>query len=336
VIGAHDAGMDLRDARRLREMVNGYQVSHAISAAATLRLSDLLASGPRTVADLAAATGTHAPTLERLLRALTSVGVYDRGDDGRFALTGLGEALRSDVPGSVAAWAELIGRPYYQQAWAGLADSVRAGDNAFARLNGMSIWEYRASRPEELEVFDRAMTSLSSAVAAAVVESYDFGRFGTVVDVGGGRGSLLTAVVARYPAVHGVLFDQPGVVAGADLPAGCRAVAGDFFESVPEGGDAYLLKAVLHDWADDESVAVLRSVRRAVPQHGSVLIVEQLLDAAPDPVRTAFSDLNMLVAPGGRERTTDEYGALLSTAGFRLVRAVPTGTDVFVLEGEPA
>jgi hypothetical protein len=137
-------------------------------------------------------------------------------------------------------------------------------------------------------------------------------------------------------AVQGVLFDQPGVVAGADLPAGCRAVGGDFFESVPEGGDAYLLKAVLHDWADDESVAVLRSVRRAVPQHGSVLIVEQLLDAGPDPVRTAFSDLNMLVAPGGRERTTDEYGALLSTAGFRLVRAVPTGTDVFVLEGEPA
>jgi hypothetical protein len=323
------------DAARLREMVNGYQVSHAISAAAALGLSDLLAAGPRTVTDLAAASRTHGPTLERLLRALASVGVFERRDDGRFGLTGVGHALRSDVPGSVAAWAELIGRPYYQQVWAGLADSVRAGDNAFARLNGMSIWEYRATRPEEAAIFDRAMTALSSAVAEAVVGSYDFGRFATVVDIGGGRGSLLAAIVARYPAVRGVLFDQPDVVAGANLPAGCRGVGGDFFQAVPEGGDAYLLKAVLHDWPDDESIAILGSVRRAIPPHGSLLIVEQLLDAGPDPARTAFSDLNMLVAPGGRERTPAEYEALLSTAGFRLLRAIPTGTDVLLLEGEP-
>ena len=320
---------------RMRAMVNGYQVSHALSAAAALGISDLLADGPRTAAQLADASGAHAPTLLRLLRALATVGVYERQDDGRFALTELGGALRSDVPGSVAGWATLVGRPSYVQAWGALEDSVRTGENAFSRVHGASVWEYRAARPEEQAVFDRAMTSLSGPVADAVAQAYDFDRFGSVVDVGGGRGHQLAAILARHPGVRGVLFDQPEAVAAVPPGERMSVVGGDFFAAVPEGCDAYLLKAVLHDWPDDESVAILRGCRRAMAPGGVVLIVEQLLDLAPDPVRTAFSDLNMLVAPGGRERELAEYGNLLTAAGFALGRAVPTGTDVFVIEGHP-
>ena len=180
-------------------------------------------------------------------------------------------------------------------------------------------------------------------MADKVVDAYDFGRFGTLVDVGGGRGMQLAAVLARYPSVKGVLFDQPAVVAGAHallsangVSERCRVVGGSFFDSVPEGGDAYLLKAVIHDWPDAESVEILRTCRRSIPAHGRLLLVEQLLDEAPDPVRTAFSDLTMLVMAGGQERTTDEYRFLLATAGFDLTRTVTTGSDVFVLEAAPA
>jgi hypothetical protein len=321
-------------AARMRGMVNGHQVSQALSVAASLHLSDLLSDGPRTAAELAQATGTHERTLRRLLRALVAVEVYERDDD-RYSLTELGAVLRHDVPGSLAGWAELIRRPYYAQAWTGLADSVRTGENAFALLNGTTIWAYRAEHPEEMAIFDRAMVALSGAVAEAVAEAYDFSRFGTVVDVAGGRGGLLTAILARYPTVRGVLFDQPEVVAAVEPGDRCTTVGGDFFTDVPAGGDAYVLKSVIHDWADDEAVEILRTIRRSIPDDGVLLLVEQLLDLAPDPARTAFSDLNMLVAPGGQERELTEYGRLMAAAGFRQGQAVPTGTDLFVIEGFP-
>lgn len=330
-------------AARMRLLVNGYQISQALAVAATLGLSDHLADGPRTTGELAATTGTDEPSLRRLLRALGALGVYERRDDGRFALTELGATLRSDVPGSVAPWARYVGRPYYWRAWAALEHSVRTGGNAFAALHGTSIWEYRADRPEEERIFDAAMTGQSAVVATAVVEAYDFGRAARVVDVGGGRGLLLAVVLRRHPALRGVLFDQPAVVAGAGevlsrngVADRCETVGGSFFEAVPEGGDVYLLKSVIHDWPDEESVAILSVCRRSVPPHGRLLLVEQLLEEGPDPVRTAFSDLNMLVGPGGRERTRTEYGTLLAAAGFRLKRALPTGSDSFVLEAVPA
>ncbi|HLM04475.1 MAG TPA: methyltransferase [Blastococcus sp.] len=322
--------------RQMRRMLNGYQVAQSLSVATRLGISDLLADGPRTVEDLARTTGTHAPTLLRLLRALATIGIYQRSGDGRFGLTELGATLRRDAPRSVAGWAELIGRPYYVQAWTALEGSVRTGENAFQHVHGMSVWEYRASRPEEQATFDGAMRAVSGTVAEAVAGAYDFGRFGTVVDVGGGHGTLMAAILARHPEVRGVLFDQPHAVADLVGTDRLRIVGGDFFAGVPEGGDAYLLKAVIHDWPDEESVAILRSCRRAMAPTGTLLLVEQLLDQAPDPAVTAFSDLNMLVSPGGRERELAEYGRLLSAAGFRLVGAVPTGTDVFVIEAAPA
>jgi hypothetical protein len=329
-------------AARMRAMVNGYQVSQALHVAATLGLSDLLSAGPRTAAELAVTTASHEPSLLRLLRALAALDVYERRADGAFALTDLGAALCRDAPGSVAAWARVVGRPHHQAAWAGLIHSVRTGENAFTALYGETVWQYRSSRPEEQELFDAAMTGVTAAVASAVTAAYDFGRFSRIVDVGGGQGELLATVLQRYPALLGVLFDQPGVVQGAGtllaehgVADRCDVLAGDFFQAVPDGADAYLLKSVIHDWADEESIAILRVCRRATPPHGRLLLVEQLLDEGPDPVRAAFSDLNMLVAPGGQERTRAEYGTLLSAAGFRLEDAVATGTDSFVLEGAP-
>lgn len=333
----------MEPSRQLLKMVNGYQVSQALHVAATLRISDILASGSLTVTDLAEVTATNGPTLLRLMRALASVGVYSCDDEGRYANTELGEQLRADVPGSIAGWAAYVGRPYYRQAWSGLLDSVRTGDNAFATVHGTTVWEYRQQHPEEQVVFDDAMTATAGVVVQAVVASYDFARFSTVADIGGSAGTLLAAILERYPTVHGVLFDQPEVVAGAEpvlQAAGvtdrCQVVGGSFFDSVPAGADAYVLKAVIHDWLDAKSIEILRTCRRAMPDDATLLLVEQLIGQGPDPAQTAFSDLNMLVSPGGQERTIEQYGALLAASGFSLAGATETGTSVFVIEATPA
>jgi hypothetical protein len=295
------------------------------------------------VTELAEAAGAHAPSLARLMRALTAVGLFASDDEDRFANTELGEALRADAPRSVAGWARFVGQPFHWQAYAELEHSIRTGESAFAAVHGEAVWDYLAGHPDEQKIFDEAMTALSQAVVDAMVDAYDFGRFGTVVDVGGGRGMLLAAVLARYPAVDGVLFDQPEVAAGAHsllvatgVSQRCRVVGGSFFDSVPEGADCYLLKSVIHDWSDAESVEVLRTCRRAIPAHGRLVLVEQLLDHSPDPVRTALSDLTMLVMAGGQERTTEEYRSLFASAGFDLVRTMPTGSHVFMIEAAPA
>ena len=325
--------------RELHRLITGYQVSQAVHVAATLGLCDLLADGPKSVAELAEAAGADARSLTRLMRGLAALGLYVSDGDELFANTELGDAFRADAPRSVVGWARFVGQPYHWQTYASLEYSVRTGENAFAAVHGESVWEYLAKHPAEQKVFDEAMTALSQAVADKVVDAYDFGRFGTVVDVGGGRGMLLAAILSRFPSVDGVLFDQPDVVAGAHellsatgVSQRCRVVGGSFFDSVPGGGDAYLLKAVIHDWPDAESVEILRTCRRSMPAHGRLLLVEQLLDVSPDPVRTAFSDLTMLVVAGGQERTTDEYRSLLAAAGFDLTCTVPTGSDVFMIE----
>jgi O-methyltransferase domain/Dimerisation domain len=326
----------------LRKLINGYQVSQAIHVAATLGIADLLADGPRTSDALAEATGSQPRALYRLLRALAAAGVLHEADDRTFELSELGAQLRSDVPGSLHGWASFVGRPYYWNAWAHLADSIRNGENTFRQVYGESVWEYRAKRPEESEIFDRAMGALTGAANAAILEAYDFGRFGTVVDVGGGNGALLAGILERHPAVRGVLFDQPHVVENAatffrerGLEGRCEVVAGSFFERVPPGGDAYVLKAIIHDWEDPEAVAILRTCRRAMEPEATLLVIEQELGAPNERPPAKFSDLNMLVAPGGQERTRDEYAALFAAAGFEFTRAVPTAGLLHVFEGRP-
>ena len=331
-----------RDA--LWRMTNAYQASQAIHVAATLGIADLLKDGPRSADELAEATGTHAPTLYRLLRALASVGVFAESNehDGRFDLTPLAEYLRSDARGSVRAWAVQIGQPYYWTSWAHLLDSVKTGEPAFPKLHGTSVWEYRADRPEERAIFDTAMTGLSAMVAEAVVQSYDFSRFGVLADVGGGVGSLLAAILAANPSLRGMLFDQSQVVAnagplleGAGVADRCEVVGGSFFEAVPEGADAYLLKSVIHDWDDAEAVGILRKCREAMTDMGRLLVVEPVLRAGnvPDPAK--YMDLNMLVMLGGRERTADEFRSLLAEAGFSLSDIIATGSSHNIIDGVP-
>lgn len=317
-------------AAELRRLVNGYQVSQAIHAAATLGIADLLADGPRASDDLAAATGTDPRALYRLLRALSSVGVFHEDAERRFALTELGAALRTDSPDSMVDMVIYSGRQYYREAWSSLLESVRTGDTAFRLVHGVDVWEYRAQRPEESAIFDRAMAALSRMQVRWVLDAYDFGRFRKIVDVGGGNGALLGALLAEHEHLRGVLFDQPHVVAGVDLGERGEVVAGSFFETVPDGGDAYLLKWIIHDWEDDDATRILRTVRR----HGeTILLIERVIGPPNEGAEAKFSDLNMLVAPGGKERTREEFAALFDAGGYRLLEVTPTAGAMCVIEG---
>jgi hypothetical protein len=325
----------------LRRLVTGYQVSQALHVAATLGIAELLADGPRTVVELAATTDAHEPSLYRLLRALATVGVLHEGDGRSFALAPLGELLRPDVEGTVHGWAAFVGRPYYWQAWAHLLHSVRTGETGFEHVHGVDVWTYRSTRPEESALFDRAMASLTAGVHHAVLEAHDFGRYRTVVDAGGGNGALLAAILAAHPALHGTLLDQPHVAAGAEAVLGqagvadrATVVAGSFFDAVP-AGDACLLKSIVHDWDDERAVAILRSCRDAVAPEGVVLVVERVLGPPNEDPEAAFSDLNMLVAPGGRERTLAEYETLFAAAGLALAGRTRLVTGHSLLEAAP-
>jgi hypothetical protein len=319
----------------MRRLANGYQVTQAIHVAATLGIADLLGDGQQDSETLAAATATHAPSLHRVLRALASVGVLHEDADGAFALTAIGACLRSDAPEPVGGWAVFVGRPYHWQAWGALLHGVRTGENAFRSVHGTDVWEYRAAHAEEGAIFDGAMTAIMLRANRHVLAAYDFGRFATVVDVGGGRGAFLNAILAAHPGLRGVLFDQPQVVDGAVVGDRCEVVAGSFFDAVPAGADAYVLKAVLHDWEDDEAVHILRRCRTAIPDDGALLVVERDLGAANENPDAKLSDLNMMVGPGGRERTGGEFATLFAAGGFALERTTPTAIGLSVYEGRP-
>ncbi len=262
--------------------------------------------------------------------------------DGRFGMTPLAEYLRTDAPGSLRAWAAFIGRPHTWSTWAHLLESVKTGQAAFPKLHGTSAWEYRASRPEEGAIFDAAMTGLSALAAEAVVQGYDFSLLGTLVDVGGGKGELLAAILKANPDLRGVLFDQPHVVAGAGelleevgVAGRCEVVGGSFFEAVPEGADAYLLKSVVHDWDDAAATEILTKCRAAIHATGRLLLVERLVGPPNKPDPAKFSDLNMLVELGGRERTVEEFEELYAEAGFELTDVIETGSPYGIIEGTP-
>jgi hypothetical protein len=323
----------------LLRMTNAYQVSQAIHVAATLGIADLLEDGPRSADDLAEATGMHAPTLYRVLRALASVGVFAETDN-RFGLTPLAEYLRTDAPGSLRAWAMQMGQPYVWTSWGHLLHSVRTGEPAFPELYGTTAWEYRAAHPKEDAVFNAAMTALSAGVVEAVVRSYDFSGIGVLVDVGGGEGALLAAILASNPALRGILFDQPHVVAAArallhraGVADRCEIVGGSFFDTVPGRADAYLLKSIVHDWDDAVAIEILRACRAAIADTGRLLVVEPIIRPGNEVDPAKFSDLNMLVMLGGRERTADDFERLYAEAGFRLAKIIRTGSPFDIIEG---
>jgi hypothetical protein len=320
------------------QMIQGFWVSRALYVAAKLGIPDLLKDGPKSSAELAQATGTHAPSLYRVLRALDSVGVFAEDDQQRFALTPLGATLRTDIPGSLSFFAiEELGENHYP-AWEKVLHSVKTGAIAFNHVYGASKWQYMTGHPEEARIFDEAMTSFSSVVASAVVAAYDFSSCATIVDVGGGDGSLLAAILKTHPQLRGVLADLPHVVEGAQrrfktegLAGRCAIAPSDFFESAPKG-DTYVLKWIIHDWDDERSVTILKNCRNAMTKDGRVLVVEAVIQPGSATSFGKFMDLNMLVMTGGRERTDAEYRALLDSAGLKLTRIIPTHTEMNVIE----
>lgn len=315
---------------RLMAMVTGTWVSQGISVAASLGVPDALADGPLPVEEIAERVGADPSALCRLLRALADVDVVREVDGRRFATTEIGALLRSDRPDSVRAWAMLVGQPPWRHMWTDLLTTVRTGEPAFERVLGGTPFAYLREHPEYAAVFDDAMTALSRRLTAAVAEGYDFGRFDTIADVGGGNGALLATVLAAHPGTRGVLYDLPDVVEGAEkllADAGvadrCERVGGDFFASVPTGADAYVLANVIHDWDDDRAARILANCRSAAGPSGRLLLAEMVV-VEGEPSFVNWADMEMLLI-GGRQRTAAEFAALVERAGWRLSRIVPCG-----------
>jgi len=311
-----------------------------VYVAAKLGIADLLVSGPRTAADLAQATRTHAPSLYRLLRALASLGVFAEDSEGRFALTPLAECLRSDLPGSQNALAVMSGEEHYK-AWGELLYSVQTGKIAFDKLFGMPCFDFLSQNVEQAKVFDAAMVGVHGRETSAMTDAYDFSDIKVLADIGGGNGSLLMSVMKKHPSMRGMLYDLPGVVdrarpaiEAAGLAGRCDIVAGSFFESIPAGADAYLMRHIIHDWDDEKSLTILRNVHRAMSPTGRLLLVEGVIPPGNEPSFGKLLDLTMLTIPGGKERTEPEYRALFQQAGFELVRIVPTAAEVSVIEAK--
>lgn len=337
---ARDATATSAPADTLVNIVRGYRAAQALSAAATLGIADLLADGPRSVDDLAEATSTHAASLYRLLRALASVGVFAEDDERRFHLTPLAEPLRTSVPGSVRGLVRLLGDPALFEPWGQLLYSIRTGQPAFDHLHGMGLYSYLAQHPETAAVFHAGMAATGRH--QAVVESYDFAEASVVVDVGGGDGALLVTILRAHPTLRGVLFDRPEIVASArerlereDLAERCQVVGGSFFDSVPEGGDLYVVSDVVHNWNDDEATTILVNCRRAMAEDHRLLVIQQVVPPGNAPSLSKLDDLNMLAVLGGRERTADEHRAVLAAAGFTLTRIIPTRASYDIIEAAP-
>lgn len=327
----------------MRDLLTGACKAQAVYAAAYLGLADLLhKNGPQTPDQLAAATNTQSRPLYRLLRGLASLGVFAEDAQGRFGLTPLAECLRSDHPTSQRSLALMMGEEHYR-CWGELLHSVQTGQTAFEHLYHQPIFHYLAEHPRQAAIFDQAMTGVHGAETQAMLGAYDFSGIKTLVDVGGGNGTLLLATLERYPALQGILFDRADViqraqanVEAARLQHRCILKAGSFFESVPPGGEAYLMRHIIHDWNDEQCQTILRNCRQVMPAHGKLLIVETVLPTGNDPCFAKLLDLTMLTIPGGMERTETEYRTLLAASGFRLQRVVSTAADIHVIESVPA
>ena len=329
------------DARtRLLALVNASWMTQAAAVAVQLRLPDLLADEPRSVAALARETQCHEPSLSRLLQALTSLDLLTQSAEGAFALTATGTLLRSDVTGSLAAWTVFCGTRSWKT-WSLLIESVRSGQSVRKQERGVDGFAHLEEDPEAALLFNRAMVDLTQPIAARIAQLVDFTGVDRIVDVGGGVGALLITILLAHPGMRGVLFDLSHATrlaaerfAAAGVAERCEFAAGSFFESVPSGADAYLLKSVLHDWDDAHSAQILRNCRVAMAANARLLVIERMApehySSSPHDQGIARSDLNMLVGTGGRERTEAGYRAMVESAGFRVTGliALPDGCSV--------
>jgi SAM-dependent methyltransferase len=322
----------------LNQIFGGAWITQGIYVAAELGIADLLAQGPRSAEELADETNTHSEALHRVLRALASVGIFAQDSQRRFSLTPLAGLLRSNVDESQRSFAIMMGAEFYET-WGKLLHSVRTGKQGFYERFGKSFFHYMTENPQRHGIYDTAMAGVHGAETEPMLDAYDLSRFRSVVDVGGGNGLLLTAILKRYPAIQGVLFDLPAVaeraravVTDSGLSCRCHVIGGDFFSSVPGGADVYLMRHVIHDWEDNEAVAILRNCREAMKADGKVLVAETLIPPENEPCFAKWLDIMMLLV-GGRERTEEEYCRLFSEAGLRVDRVVSTVSEVSIIEG---
>jgi hypothetical protein len=325
--------------RRLVAMTRAYYLAPMIHAAAALDLPDLIGDGAKTAEELARAGGVHAPLLYRLLRTLAGEGLFSEDESRRFALTPLGAALRAGAPGGARDTILFTAGDHHWRAWGELLAILKDGQPGIEKVYGQTFFEYLAERPEEARQFNTAMIGIHGEEAPLIADGYDFSAFGTIVDVGGGTGNLLATILERCPKVRGLLYDQKPVVAEAraliaarGLTDRMRVEAGSFFERVPEGGDAYILSHIVHDWPEERCLALLAACRKVMTAKAKLLIIETVIPPGNDPHVGKLQDVTMMVFTGGQERTEREHAALLEKAGFRLARVVPTAASASVVE----
>ena len=330
-------------AQQLFQLCLGYIVSISLNVVARLSIADQLTQGPRKVEDLARTAQAHPDALYRVMRALATVGVFRELDARRFEQTPLSDLLRADHPQSLRPFVVFFPDPLHFRCYSNLMHSVKTGETTAVPTVGRELFEYLRDHPDESAVFNAAMVNLTQAFIPTVLDAYDFSQARVLVDVGGGHGSVVGAILQKYPQMRGILFDIDHVVAGAEpylrsigVADRCQIVAGNFFESVP-AGDTYIMKNIIHDWDDEKSILILKNIGaqlKAQP-NGKILLLEMVLSAGNEPELGKWADIEMLALPGGRERTENEYRDLFARAGFRLTRIVRTQGPQSVIEAAP-
>jgi hypothetical protein len=324
------------------QLLNGAHVAGAVSCLAQLGIADLVEAGPKSAEDLATEIGAQPQALHRLMRATASVGVLSEGSDGKFSETPMSAVLRKNANPSLRGLAIMGGREWHGQGWSHLEYCVRTGKQALDRIYGMPVFEFLKQHPEEARIFDETMTGLSTIDGPAVTDAYAFDGIRSIVDVGGGHGFLLATILSRNPQMRGTLYDAPHVIEGArngplkSLTERCTFTSGDMFSSMPAGADAYIMKHIIHDWPDDLCLKILEACRKNVNAGGKLLVVDSVIQPGNDFSPAKFLDLQMLIFPGGRERTEKEFRELFAAAGWRLNRIIPTAALDSIIEGSPA
>jgi hypothetical protein len=326
----------------LLDLIQGSVITQAIYVAAKLGIADILSAGPLTAGEIAKRADADSEATYRLLRALSGYSIFAERDDGRFALTPMASALRDDAPDSMRGLAVLMGHPLLWENWGHLIDSVRTGEASLPELRGMSAQEFLMANPEFAGAFFQGMGNLSGPETDPVIAEYDFSRFGQIVDVGGGRGALLAGILNRASSSRGIVFDAPHATGGADqvleaagVAGRCTIENGSYFESVPVGGDAYILKHTLHDFSEPQCLAVLKNIRDAISADGTLFVIEYVLPGNNTRHIGNVFDLWLMLILGAKERTSAQYSELLASAGFKLTRVVPTSSPVSIIEAVP-
>jgi len=335
---------EIAAAQLVMQVGTGYMLSCALQVATTLEIADKLASGPKTAAELAPIIGVLEDPLYRVLRALASVGIFQELEGKQFVNTLASEMLRKNTPGTMYSMARFISEPMHFRVYANIMHSMKTGQPAFQKTMGKAVFEYMPTDPELAELFNDAMTTFSEAIIPAALKAYDFSGIDVLVDVAGGHGGVLLAVLKQHPTMRGILMDVDHVIAGAGakisaagVSARCEAVVGDFFTAVPQGGDAYIMKHIIHDWDDERASVILRNIRVALAdkRNGRVILLESVIRPGNEPDLGKLVDLEMLTYPGGRERTAEEYRQLFARSGFRMTRVVQTESALSVVEAQP-